>query len=218
MQRIERQIHHYGSGLNALPLIYEFEANPTDLYLLRLGYSGLMGSQTNIDQSGFASAAFHTFPDTLKWDAYSGDYGPNLSGSAMGIGAFLIQHPDFGWQVYGGRVTSSSSTIEVTILDHGRRRVYIAALGTLFSLDAGAFVGLSYNPSTKRATFTIASKPSVPSTAAAAAQGRIVVTQMATISGVGSILPTTSLTLSAGAYTVPFSSGSATVAFSPGGV
>ncbi len=32
LQRIERQIHHYGSGLNALPLISEFESSPTDFY------------------------------------------------------------------------------------------------------------------------------------------------------------------------------------------
>ncbi|KAH7098557.1 hypothetical protein BKA62DRAFT_622444 [Auriculariales sp. MPI-PUGE-AT-0066] len=214
LQRIERQIHHYGSGLNALPLIYEFYTKPTEYYLLRVGYSGLLGSQTNIDQSGFAAAAFHTFPDTMKWDAYSGDYGPNFSGHAMGIGAFVLQHPDFGWQAYGGRVTSSSSTsVAVTILDDGRRRVYIAPLGTLFSLDAGAFISLTYNPSTKSTTFTLASKPSVPSTAAAAPSGRIVVTQLATISGVGTLAPTTSLTSDGGAYVVPFSSGSATVTF-----
>lgn len=40
LMRIERQIHHYGSGLNALPLISHFESNPTDFYLLRVGFGG----------------------------------------------------------------------------------------------------------------------------------------------------------------------------------
>lgn len=38
--RIERQIHHYGSGLNALPLISQFESDPSDFYLLRVGFGG----------------------------------------------------------------------------------------------------------------------------------------------------------------------------------
>ena len=42
-----------------------------------------LGALTNIDQAGFASVAFHSFPSTLKWDAYSGDYGPNFFGHAL---------------------------------------------------------------------------------------------------------------------------------------
>lgn len=72
LQRLERQIHHYGSALNALPLIKEYERNPTDWYLLRVAYGGLTGALSNIDEEGFASASFHSFADTLKWDGYSG--------------------------------------------------------------------------------------------------------------------------------------------------
>ncbi|EEB98094.1 hypothetical protein MPER_02459, partial [Moniliophthora perniciosa FA553] len=49
LQRIERQIHHYGSGLNALP----HPSTPSRI--------------------------------PIKWDGYSGDYGPNLSGHTMGM-------------------------------------------------------------------------------------------------------------------------------------
>jgi hypothetical protein len=42
LMRIERQIHHYGSGLNALPLISQFESDPTDFYLLRVGFGGVL--------------------------------------------------------------------------------------------------------------------------------------------------------------------------------
>lgn len=66
LMRIERQIHHYGSGLNALPLLSAFESSPTDYYLLRVGYAGSSGPLTNIDQGGFASASFHSFADTVR--------------------------------------------------------------------------------------------------------------------------------------------------------
>jgi hypothetical protein len=65
LMRIERQIHHYGSGLNALPLLSSFERNTSDVYLLRVGFGGISGPLTNIDSGGFAAASFHSFEDTL---------------------------------------------------------------------------------------------------------------------------------------------------------
>jgi len=49
-------LHHYGSGINAIPLLEEYRAHPNDLYLLRVGYGGVMGPLSNIDEKGFASA------------------------------------------------------------------------------------------------------------------------------------------------------------------
>src|SRR5204863_118565 len=121
-------------------LISEFMSHPADYYLLQVGFGGLSGSISNIDQEGFASAAFHSFPDTLKWDAYSGDYGPNFLGHALNTGAFLVNHPNFGWQAFGGLVIKADTiSIVFSVRDTMRRRVYIAPLGTLFTLDAGAF-------------------------------------------------------------------------------
>ena len=102
LRRIERQLHHYGSGLNAIPVLSEYREHPDDTYLLRVGYGGLMGALTNIDLEGFASVAFHSFPSTLKWDAYSGDYGPNFFGHALNTATYVINHPEFGWQSFGG--------------------------------------------------------------------------------------------------------------------
>jgi len=63
-KRIERQIHHYGSGLNTLPALseYESQSNLSDQCLLRVGYGGTFGPLTNIDKEGFASAGFHSWP------------------------------------------------------------------------------------------------------------------------------------------------------------
>ncbi|HSD46623.1 MAG TPA: DUF5695 domain-containing protein, partial [Pyrinomonadaceae bacterium] len=83
IRRIERQLHHYGSGLNAIPMLSHYREHPGDDYLLRVGYGGAMGALSNIDQEGFASVAFHSFPSALKWDPYTGDYGPNFFGHAL---------------------------------------------------------------------------------------------------------------------------------------
>jgi len=80
LRRLERQLHHYGSSLNAIPLLNEYREHPDDFYLLRVGYGGTMGPLANIDEEGFLAPAFHAFPDMLKPDAFSGDNGPSVFG------------------------------------------------------------------------------------------------------------------------------------------
>ncbi|KAF7330122.1 hypothetical protein MSAN_02462000 [Mycena sanguinolenta] len=159
LMTIERQIHHYGSGLNALPLMSAFQSSPTDYYLLRVGHAGLSGPMSNIDQGGFAAASFHSFANTLAWEAYSGDYGPNFSGLSMGTGTTIINHPDFGWQAFGGIVNSTSPAVLVQVRDAVRRRVFIAPIAALLTLDAGAFSTVSYTPSTQTVVITITPRP-----------------------------------------------------------
>ncbi len=149
LSRIERQIHHYGSGLNAIPLLNEYREHPSDLYLLRVGYGGTMGALSNIDQEGFASAAFHSFPSTLKWDAYSGDYGPNFFGHAWNTGTYLVETPDFGWQAFGGNVSRDGDWVSVACKDSFRNRVFLASVGLYLVLDAGAFESVAFNPKTR---------------------------------------------------------------------
>ena len=211
MQRIERQIHHYGSGLNALPLISQFQSNPTDYYLLRVGFAGISGPTSNIDQDGFAAASFHSFADTLKWDGYSGDYGPNFVGHSLGMGTFIINHPDFGWQALGGNVVSTSPTVKVESRDTLRRRVFIAPLGQLFTLDAGSFSSVEYDSGAHKVTLTVTAVPEGVANAAAAPNGRLIVTQTAAISGTKLLSPTGNLSQDAGAWVIPFQSGTATI-------
>ncbi|KAL0951924.1 hypothetical protein HGRIS_008578 [Hohenbuehelia grisea] len=248
LQRIERQLHHYGSGLNALPVISAFQSAPTDYYLLRVGYGGLSGPLSNIDSGGFASASFHSFADTLKWDAYSGDYGPNFAGHAMGIGentscytkhtfpfpdsnlanirvtdtlstilsgAFILNHPDFGWQAFGGTVTATSPAVTVSIKDSVRRRVFIAPIAALLTLDAGAFSTVTFNPTSHTVDLVILPAADGASGAASAPNGRLVISQTATVSGVGVLRPSTSLSQDAGAFVIPFSGGQGRVTLTP---
>jgi Family of unknown function (DUF5695) len=50
-----------------------------------------MGALTDIDQEGFAAAALHAFPDMLKPDPLSGDYGPNFFGHAWDTATYVVK-------------------------------------------------------------------------------------------------------------------------------
>lgn len=210
LRRIERQIHHYGSGINAIPVLSHYREHPEDYYLLRIGYGGTMGALTNIDQAGFASAAFHSFPSTLKWDAYSGDYGPNFFGHALNTGTYLINHPEFGWQAFGGNVKIKGDWVNVTPLDSLRMRVYLASRGLWLTLDAGRFETVELNAKTGAVRLGLASAtPATP-------QARLRIEQPAKIAGVGSYQPSPSLKQEREAFVVPLKQGTTLVELSSG--
>lgn len=179
LRRIERQLHHYGSGLNAIPVLSHYRKHPEDDYLLRIGYGGTLGALTNIDREGFASVAFHSFPSTLKWDAYSGDYGPNFFGHALNTATYVINHPEFGWQAFGGNIKRQGDWVNVTPLDSFRTRVYIAPRGLWLTLDAGRFEAVKVQA--KTGAVHIGLSGVTPETA----QARLRIEQPAKIAGVG---------------------------------
>lgn len=81
--------------------------------------------------------AFHSFPDTLRGDAYSGDYGPNFLGVILGSGVYVVDDPDLGLVTYGGNMDVSGRRITVHPRDAVRRRVYIGRLGVYVTISAG---------------------------------------------------------------------------------
>src|SRR3546814_3490713 len=85
----------------------------SDLHLLRVAYGGMMGGITNIDQQGFSSAAFHAWPDMMKWDPYSGDYGMGFYGHAIASATYVVDHPTFGWLGFGGDVDAAKDRISI---------------------------------------------------------------------------------------------------------
>lgn len=161
LSRIERQLHHYGSTINALPLLDSFRRDPDDLYLLRVGYGGMMGSLTNIDQKGFASAAFHSFPDARKFDDYSGDYGTSFFGYAYGTSSYLVNDPTLGWLAFGGELQHTGNTLQLRPKDAFRQRVYIAPAKLWLTLAAGEIQAVDYDAHSAAVTLTLA-----PATAA----------------------------------------------------
>lgn len=153
--RIERQIHHYGSALNAVPLFDAFRADPSDFHLLQVAYGGWMGSITNIDREGFGSAGFHSNPEMMRWDPYSGDYGMGFFGHAYAAATYLVDHPDFGWIGLGGEVSQDASGITITPRDGARSRLYIAPAGLWLTLDAGKISAARYDHASGRITLTL---------------------------------------------------------------
>ncbi|RYG19647.1 MAG: hypothetical protein EOO07_06435 [Chitinophagaceae bacterium] len=146
LSRVERQLHHYGSGLNAIPVLTAYRHTPADLYLLRVGYGGLMGSIANITEDGFGPAAFHSFPSTLQIDGLSGDYGPNFYGYAVNSATYITKDPAFGWLAFGGNLTQSANAADVKITTAAKSKVFLSSLGLWLTLDAGSFTAVSYNP------------------------------------------------------------------------
>lgn len=137
LQRIERMLHHYGSSLNALPLLAQFRQTPSDTYLLRVAYGGITGPLSNVRADGSMYNAFHSFPDTLEGDAYSGDYGQNFLGVMLGSGTYVVHDPDVGLIAYGGNIAVAGNTVTVNPRDPVRRRIYVAVLGVYVTISAG---------------------------------------------------------------------------------
>jgi hypothetical protein len=156
-----------------------------------------MGALTNIDQDGFASVAFHSFPSTLKWDGYSGDYGPNFFGHAFNTATYIVSHPEFGWLAFGGNVKLEGDWVTVKPLDSFRMRVYLAPVGLWLTLDAGTFDTVSFNTRTHAVRVGLsAATPDTP-------QARLRIEQPAKIDGVGAFNPRQTLTKERDAYTIP---------------
>ena len=160
--RIERQIHHYGSTLNAVPLFDAYRRNPADLHLLRVAYGGMMGGITNIDRSGFASAAFHSWPDRMAWDPYSGDYGVGFFGHAYAAATYLVKDVRFGWLGFGGTVTQTRGSVVIVPRDGARSRLFVAPAGAWITFEAGKISSARYTPATGRITLTL--DPATPAT------------------------------------------------------
>lgn len=148
LSRVERQIHHYGSALNAIPVLHEYKQSPDDFYLLRVGYGGVMGAIANITQDGFAPCAFHSFPETLEIDGISGDYGTGYYGYAVNTSTYLTRHDEFGWLAFGGNLAENGDEIKVELTTAAKSRVYVAPLKLWLTLDAGKFGSVTYNAAT----------------------------------------------------------------------
>jgi len=199
--QLERQIHHYGSGINAIPVLSAYRSRPTNFYLLRLGYAGTMAPLSNIDRDGFAAAAFHSSPSLMRWDTYSGDYGPNFFGHAIDTATYLIDHPQFGWLAFGGNVKASGNRVTVEPRDSFRKRIYIAPVGLWLTLDAGTFESAEYNAKTHEVRLELSPRnPFTP-------QARLRIEQPAKISGIGTYHPREPFVNERDAFTIPLKNG-----------
>jgi hypothetical protein len=195
LRRLERQLHHYGSGLNAIPVLAEYRAHPDDLYLLRVGYGGLLGAIANVTRDGFGPGGFHAYPATLRIDGYSGDYGPGFFGHAVTTATYVVRDPALGWLAFGANLTVAGDTVRVRPLDSGRSRVYLAPLGLWLTLDAGTFEEVVLAGRTVRMTLA----PATAHTRAA----RLRIEQPAAAVRGGAVTPLGDYTRERGAWVIP---------------
>lgn len=126
------------------------------------------GPLSNIHDDGFAAASFHSFPEHLAWDGYSGDYGPNHVGLVLGTAAYLAQDDDFGGLVaYGGVLSSNASSggaVTLSPRDAARKRVFVGPLGLMVEVDAGAIESVAYTPGQSSLVVTLGQLDDVPET------------------------------------------------------
>jgi len=149
LSRIERQLHHYGSALNAIPVLTAYRDHPQDFYLLRVGHAGMMGALANVTADGFGPAAFHSYPATLANDGISGDYGTGFYGYAVNSGTYIVEHPEFGWLAFSGNLKKDKDNIEVVIKTASKGRIFLAKENLWLTTDAGEIETLKYNQKDK---------------------------------------------------------------------
>ena len=195
LRRVERQLHHYGSGLNAIPVLSAFRDNPDDLYLLRVGYGGVMGAIANVTRDGFGPGGFHAYPSTLRIDGYSGDYGPGFFGHAVNTGTYITRDPEFGWLAFGGNLSVEGDLVRVMPRDSARSRVYVAPLGLWLTLDAGKFDGVEITDDAVKVSLAPATRHTTTA--------RLRIEQPATVDGVGTMTPSENFAMERGAYSIP---------------
>ena len=47
----------------------------------------------------------------MKFDPYSGDYGPNFFGHAWATGTYVAEDPEFGWLAFGEFESGTTTTV-----------------------------------------------------------------------------------------------------------
>ena len=136
----------------------------------------LTSTNQDCDKSVFASAGFHSWPNTLKWDALSGDYGQNFLGLALGHTTYLVEQQDGGLIAYSGNTKYlPSGVVEVEPRDAVRRRVFIGPLRLKVEISAGAIPSFTYNSSSQSIALQLVTKVPVEiSRNSAAAQSTVI--------------------------------------------
>ncbi|KAL1530741.1 hypothetical protein AB1Y20_001640 [Prymnesium parvum] len=172
----ERELHHYGATLNAIPLLDSFKAFPRRAHLLKLGGCALLGHLTNIHPSGAASMAWHGDPGLLRRDGYSGDYGIGLYGYWRSASSYLACVMPHGWLCVMCDVNSTSfeaggmasacadkGPLRIVPREPFGRKLYLAPLGTSFTVEGASIVHADFWPSVPRLRLRLLPYAAAPS-------------------------------------------------------
>jgi len=170
----ERLLQHYRAGLNAIPLIEAYRANPDDSFLLSTAMGALLGGYGSILPSshpvspGAVSMGFHTAPFALEYDPRSGDFGLGFFGVTLEAGAYLVTDPELpaGWACYmcnlGSHPPPSPSALAFSLTDGYRVRVYLEPLGLYLVAQTGVFAQIALDFAARTASITFDSPLAAP--------------------------------------------------------
>ncbi len=162
---IIRTTNHYGSAINAIPVMDAARRDPDDLHLLRVGYAGMSQILANIDSEGFASYGFDCDPAILQFDPYTADYGIAFFGYARCAGAYVAKSLEFGWLGFGCDVKPEGNLIRVVPRDGLRTRIFFGPLKLWLTLDAGMFESVVFNSATGNVRITLSAGTATTKTA-----------------------------------------------------
>ena len=144
---IERQIHHYGSGINAIPVLARVPRASRRRLPAAHRLRRIDGRAHGIDQDGFPSAAFHSYPQNSALGRLHRRLRTELLRPCGDAPApTIVDHPAFGWVAFGGNLRMQNGWVTVQTLDSMRQRVYIAPLGLYLTLDRGTVGDVAFDP------------------------------------------------------------------------
>lgn len=121
-----RLFGHYGSTLNAIPILDSYKADRSDdLYYLKVGYAASTSALTMIDRNGFGSMGFMADPAVMDFEPYTGDYGQSFYGYAYEAGQFVHYDATSGWGSFGGNLELDQNIMLLEPLDAFKKRIFI---------------------------------------------------------------------------------------------
>lgn len=154
---------HYRTGLNMIPLIEWYRANPDDFFLLEVAMGAQAGQMTNIDDNGAPSMMLHMEPHILDFDPHSGDFGLGFFGHTLEAGSYWVQHNVFGdlcflcniiqgsddLELGHGHENNNNSVILVPV-DSYRQRFFLEPLALYLQADTGTFYSIAVDLTARR--------------------------------------------------------------------
>ncbi|MBT9672336.1 hypothetical protein GPK34_09850 [Secundilactobacillus kimchicus] len=124
--KITREFNHYGSSLNAIPILDDYKRrHSNDLRQLSIGYAASTSPLTSIDQDGFGSMAFLSDPKLLMFEPYTSDYGQAFYGYAHDAGEYAFLDETKGWVTFGGEVAQADKQVSFKPTDAFKKRLFI---------------------------------------------------------------------------------------------
>ncbi|WP_283680264.1 DUF5695 domain-containing protein [Lentilactobacillus sp. Marseille-Q4993] len=136
--KITREFGHYGSSLNAIPILNDYKYHDSDnLYNLKAGYAASSSILSSIDQEGFGSMAFLTDPEYMEFEPYTSDFGQAFYGYVHDAGQYAFKANAEGeWTSLGGNINVSDDVTTFTPTDAFGHKLFVHNGNTDFEINS----------------------------------------------------------------------------------